>query len=144
MLRVWYMLSSELGLPSIIIYHSCNKPMRFVVLFQFADEKMSKKKSFLAQPERGQTQDLAQICSIPQHSVLIQHPYTQRGVCHHMVKPLRFAVAGFECRRRQGEERTWGTQERSTERRFWREGQGKGRSEKSHPPLYLSVSQRGW
>lgn len=136
------MLSSELGLPSIIIYHSFNKPIWFLVLFQFADEKMSKKKLFLAQPERGQTQDLAQICSTPKHSVLIQRPYTQGGVCHTMVKPLRFSVAGFACRRRQGEERTWGPKKGVQRGDF----EGKGKEGQRSPTLHFtfSVRQRGW
>lgn len=115
-----------------------------MVLFQFADEKMSKKKLFLAQPEREQTQDLAQICSTPQHSVLIQRPYTQGGVCHHMVKPLRFSVAGFECRGRQGEERTWGP--KKGVQRGDSGGKAKGKEGQRSPTLHFtfSVSQRGW
>lgn len=111
--------------------------MRFVVLFQFADEKMSKK-LFLAQPEMGQTQDLAQTCSTPQHSVLIQHPYTQGGICHHMVKPLRFAVAGFECRRRRGEERTWAPKKGVQRGDFG--GKAKGKEGQRSPTLHFTLA----
>lgn len=34
------MFGSELGLLSVFIYHSPNNPVRLLVLFQFADEKM--------------------------------------------------------------------------------------------------------
>lgn len=61
-----------------------------------------------------------------------------------MVKPLRFSVAGFECRRRRGEERTWGPKKGVQRGDFG--GKAKGKEGQRSPTLHFtfSVSQRGW